>query len=77
MNGWFATASPARPTERNKNGTTAGMGVAISNHVDNRPAATCTDAEGTLAANAQLTARLLVLDWIEIILLAGYLISEL
>ena len=60
--GWNATASPARPTLRSEEGNTAGVAVAISSHVDSRPVSFCTNPEGTLTANAQLTGRLLTLD---------------
>ena len=36
-NGWKATASPARPTERSEKGTTAGIIAAIENNIDNMP----------------------------------------
>ena len=50
-------------------------GVAIANKcsINNRPASICTDPEGMITTNAQLTARLLVLSMIEIILLVDYL----
>ena len=71
--GWDATASPARPSERSPLGNTAGVVVAVSNHADNRPVSFCTNPEGTLTSNAQLTGRLVVLDWVEVLVLAGYL----
>ena len=49
------------------------MLVGIKNFLDNRPAAFALDAEGRLTGNAQLTGRMLVLKWIEILTLAGYL----
>ena len=72
-NGWQATASAARPTERSDKGTTAGVLVAIKNHIDNRPAAICQDTEGRITKNGQLTARLIVLANTEMLLMAGYL----
>jgi len=33
--GWRATASPARPTERNEKGTTAGVLAMVKNSIDN------------------------------------------
>ena len=50
---WQASASPARPTERSQQGTTAGVLVAVKNFVDNRPTAMATDPEGKLTPNAQ------------------------
>ena len=72
-NGWNAIASPARPTERSPAGTTDGVAVAISNHVENRPPLFSHNPEGTLTHNAQLTGRLTRLDKIEVLMLAGYL----
>ena len=51
--------------------------MAISSHLDRRPVGFCTNPEGTLTSNAQLTGRLLVLDWIEILCISGYLICDL
>ena len=72
-NGWKATASPARPTERSDSGTTAGVLAAVNSYLDNRHPSFATDAEGKLTANAQLTGRMLVLSKVEILALAGYL----
>ena len=69
----MVTASPARPTERSAKGNIAGVLVAIKNFLDNRPAAFAIDAEGRLTGNAQLTGRMLVMKWIELLVLSGYL----
>ena len=74
---WKVTASPARPTERSALGNTAGVLVGIKNFLDSRPPAFATDAEGKLTSNAQLTGRMLVLSWLELLVLAGYLESRL
>ena len=74
---WRVTASPARPTERSAEGNTGGLLVGIKNYLDSRPPAFATDAEGTLTSNAQLTGRMLVLSWLELLGLAGYLQSGL
>ena len=68
---WMVTASSARPTERSAKGNTAGVLVAIKKYLDNSPAAFAIDAEGRLTGNAQLTGRMLVVKWIEILTLAG------
>ena len=70
---WMTTASPARPTERSADGTTAGVLVAIKNFLDNRPVSWASDPEGRITKNAQLTGRVLVLKWIEIQILSAYL----
>ena len=72
-NGWMATASPARPTERSETGTTAGVLTAVRNNIDNRPPSFATDAEGRTTPNAQITGRMMVLSGVEILALAGYL----
>ena len=75
--GWKATASPARPTERSGKGTTGGVVAAVKNHIDSRPPSFAIDIEGKLTDSAQLTGRMIVLSKIEILTLAGYLISGL
>ena len=75
--GWKATGSPARPTERSDAGNTGGVLAAVKNHIESRPPATAIDAEGKLTDNAQLTGRLIVLSHIEILTMAGYMISGL
>ena len=72
-NKWMTTASPARPTERSENGTTAGVLVGIKNFLDNRAVSFATDPEGRLTSNAQLTGRCVTLSWVEVLILAGYL----
>ena len=46
-NGWSATASPARPSERSEKGTTSGVSVAVKSYIDNRPASIRKDVEGS------------------------------
>ena len=74
---WRVTASPARPTERSAEGNTGGVLVGIKNFLDSRPPSFATDAEGKITSNAQLTGRMMVLSWLELLVLAGYLESGL
>ena len=73
----MVTASPARPTERSEDGTTAGVLVAVKQVLDNRPVTFASDVEGRITDNAQLRGWMLTLSWIEILLLAGCLESGL
>ena len=71
--GWNVTTSAAQPTERSEKGTAAGVIAGIRNYHNNRPLSICCDMEGWVSQNAYLTGRLMILQYIEILLLAGYL----
>ena len=49
----------------------------MKKYLDSRPPSFATDAEGKITSNAQVTGRMMVLSWLELLVLAGYLESGL
>ena len=72
----MCTASAASPTERSLTGNSAGVLAGIQQNRSNRPLSICSDVEGKVAHNPQLTGRLLVLEHVELLAFASYLESE-
>jgi hypothetical protein len=71
--GFQCTASPARQSAKSKKGTQAGALVGVRTHRDSRPLSLCTDAQGHLTSNSNLTGRLMTINWVEVLMLSAYI----